>query len=304
LHATEGLTGVTGGVRRIGVFVDYWYAYTSARQVFAAPGAPPPPWFGNVSPRAVAAMVVKRPPSASRRSERVLGGLHVFVRHFDPEVHRGQLDRVRRWELEEAAVTVAPSREEGGGHWQSTVSVALACAVVEALAQRRYDTAVVFAGDGALWPMFTAMGGGAVPSQVVELATWVAPDGAVPTQLTALPHVWCHRLGEASFKQVVDDRRPSHHGVAAATPAVARPLRARAPGMPHTAMAAAMAAAGLAPAAAAGRRERDAVAAAASLPEGPTEEHPSPEAAAPLPEGDEQPRGVRRIANRLFGKST
>jgi hypothetical protein len=291
---------MSGEPRRIGVFVDYWYVYTSARQLFAQPGPPPPPWFGNVSPRALAGTVVKRPPIASRRSERILAGTHVFVRNFDPEVHRGQLDRVRRWELEEATVTVGPSREEGGGHWQSSVSVALACAVVDALARGSYDTAVVFAGDGALWPMFAAVSGGAAPSQTVELVTWVGRDGAVPTALASLPQVWCHRLGETSFKQVVDDRRPSQHQarVHPAPPGPAKPAAT-----PRTAMAAALAAAGLGPGGrqpgeGGGQPPSAAPPSAPAPPAAPADIAEGPPPPSPAPE----PGGVRRLAHRLFGR--
>jgi hypothetical protein len=284
MHAKEVGADATAAVRRIGVFVDYWYAYTSARQLFAQPGVPPPAWFGNVSPRALAGAVVKRPPVGTRRSERELSGLHIFVRHFDPEVHRSQLERVRRWELEGAGVVVGPSREQGGGHWQSSVNVALAAAVVDALGRGRYDTAVVFAGDGALWPMFAAVSGEVTPSESVELATWIAPDGTVPTALTEFPRVWCHRLGEATFKNVVDDRRPAHH------PPKPRPdWRAghskATQGPPSTAMAAAMAAAGLRP---------DDLQAPKTVPA--PAESPAPAAA------DEAPHGVRRITQRFFNR--
>lgn len=272
---------LTGTARRIGVFVDYWYAYTSARQLFATPGQPPPPaWFGNISPRALAAAVAKRPPAGTRRSQRELAGLHVFVRHFDPDVHRSQLDRVRRWELEQATVVVGPSREQGGGHWQSGLSVALATAVARSLAAGVYDTAVVFAGDGALWPMFAGLAGDEQPSASVELATWVAPDGTLPTALAGLPAVWCHRLGEATFRQLLDDRRPAHH---AKRPRLHAGHRAATPG---TAMAAAMAAAGIAPGAAPLAR--------------PQPEPPAPvEPAAPV---EDSGAGMRRLARRLFGK--
>jgi hypothetical protein len=281
-------------VRRIGVFVDYWYAYASARQLFAAPGAPPPPWFGNVSPAALAAAVVKHPPAGVRRSERRLAGLHVVVRHFDPEVHHGQLDRVRRWELEGATVLVGPSREEGGGHWQSGVSVALASAVVDALARGVYDAAAVFAGDGSLWPMFAMLSGGDEPSSAVELATWVGPDGEVPTALVSLPRVWTHRLGEARFRQLSDDRRPAHHGPAGASkPAAHRKLGTR---PPQTAMAAALAAAGLA------NGEGVAPVAPAAPAVGAAEPQAELAGERDLERADEGARGVRRIAHRLFGR--
>ena len=271
-----GESELTGAARRIGVFVDYWYAYTSARQLFAASGQQPPPaWYGNVSPLALAGALVKRPPAGARRSQRELAGLHVFVRHFDPEVHRSQLERVRRWELEQAVVEIGPSREQGGGHWQSSLSVALSAAVARTLAAGVYDTAVVFAGDGALWPMFAALAGDEQPSAAVELATWVAPDGSLPTPLAGLPSVWCHRLGEATFRQLLDDRRPAYHhkrpGAAAPAPA------------PRTAMAAAMAAAGLTPGTAP-------VAA------------PQPERGGAAMPAEPPGRGMRRLAQRLFGK--
>jgi len=286
-----GVSEPAGAARRLGVFVDYWYAYTTARQLFAPPGAPPPSWFGNVSPRALAGSVVKRPPVGSRRSERQLAGLHVFVRHFDPQVHRSQLDRVRRWELEGAEVVVGPSAAEGGGHWQSSLSVALATAVVEALARGRYDTAVVMAGDGALWPMLAAVRGEETPSGAVELATWVAPDGTVPTGLTGLPGLWCHRLGEATFRVLLDDRRPAHHpqGAAVAKPK-GRPGRAPAP--PPTAMAAALAAAGVRPGAGPQTPAATSGPAAADVPD-----HPAVEMAA-----DDADHGMRRLAQRLFGR--
>jgi hypothetical protein len=278
-----GVPEEDGGLRRIGVFIDYWYAYTSARQLFADPGVPPPPWFGNVAPGALAAMLVKRPPSGERRSERTLGGLHVFVRHYDPELHHSQHERVRRWELEGAQVTVGPSREQGGGHWQSSVSIALASGVVSALARGVCDTAVVFAGDGSLWPMFGAAG------EAVELATWVGRDGEVPTTLVSLPGVWCHRLGEASFRQLLDDRRPSQHSSPKAARAMRLAEKERAAGVPPTAMAAAMQAAGLTPAAEPAATE--------PAPADPSADQPSHPA-----ETDENPGGVRRIANKIFGR--
>ena len=280
-------------MRRLGVFVDYWYAYTSARQLFADPGVPPPPWFGNVSPGALAAMLVKRPPIGARRSERSLAGLHVVVRHYQPELHHGQHERVQRWELEGARVTVGPSREQGGGHWQSSVSVALASAVVGALTGGVYDAAIVFAGDGSLWPMFEAAG------DRVELATWVGPDGTVPTTLVSLPGVWCHRLGESSFRQLLDDRRPSQHTSPKAARAMRMAEKERAAGPPPTAMAAAMQAAGLTP-------EGAGTSDAETAPEPPVLEETAtpaePDEGVTSTEPDESSGGVRRFAQRLFGR--
>jgi hypothetical protein len=299
-------------VRRIGVFIDYWYAYTSARQLYGGPAAPPA-WFGNVSPDALARVLVKRPPAAARRSERVLHGVSVFVRHFDPEVHHGQLERVRRWEADGASVLVGPSREEGAGFWQSALSVGLATAVSDALARGACDTAVVFAGDGALLPLLSLESAGEeTPSPRIELATWVGPDGTVPTSLVSAPRVWCHRLGETTFKQVVDQRRlgkPAGHG----------PGAHRKPGPPPTAMGAAMAAAGLgrpearrsAPAGAPSAQQGAAAAPGMEAVRATTElgREEAPAAAAPAsrePAGHEErrdePRGVRRITQRLFGR--
>jgi hypothetical protein len=287
---------MTGGARRVGVFVDYWYAYTSARQLFTAPGQPPPPpWFGNVSPRALAGVVVKRPPAGTRRSQRVLAGLHVFVRHFDPEVHRSQLERVRRWELEGATVEVGPSREEGGGHWQGGLNVALATSVVRALAAGTYDTAVVLAGDGALWPMFAALAGEERPAAAIELATWVAADGSLPTSLAGLPGVWCHRLGEATFRQLLDDRRPSHHAAGGG-----RVRAPRAAARPGTAMGAALAAAGLAPGTAPSLAFEQGP---LPPPEPEPEREPQPQVQPDQPAGADPSGGVRRLAQRLFRKS-
>jgi hypothetical protein len=228
---------------RVGVFIDYWWVYSSARQVFPGETVPPPTWFGNVSPAALARLLVKRPPATVRRSERSLAGLHIFCRHYDPEVHRSQHERVQRWQAEDAVVHVGPSREDGGGYWQSSVSVALACAVVAALERREYDAAVVFAGDGALLPMLTQLAADPAQPSRVELATWVAPDGTMPTTLVGVPGVWCHRLGEASFHQVIDDRRLQRNG--AGPPRSGRPGGARR--QPSTALAAALSAAGVAP---------------------------------------------------------
>jgi hypothetical protein len=283
-------------VRRIGVFIDYWYAYTSARQLFGRPGAPgaPPAWFGNVSPAVLARVLVKRPPAAARRSERVLHGVTVFVRHFDPAVHHGQLERVRRWEADGATVVVGPSREEGAAFWQSALNVGLAASVADELARNVCDTAIVFAGDGALLPLVSMESAGEeTPAPRIELATWVGPDGTVPTTLVSAPRVWCHRLGETTFKQVVDQRRL---GKPAAQSAGARPHRKPQP--PPTAMAAAMAAAGL------GRERKREVAAPppAAEPVAP----PAPARAAGALDAREQQqeelRGVRRITHRLFGR--
>ncbi len=237
---------IEGGARRIGVFIDYWYVYSSARQLFAEPGVPPPAWFGNVSPTALGRVLVKGAPPGTRRSERTTAGVHLFVRHFDPELHRGQLERVRRWELDEATVTVAPSREEGGGHWQSSLSVALACAVVDALDTGRCDTAVVFAGDGALLPLFGQVGGDVEPSQRIELATWVGADGSVPTTLTSTPGVaagWRRRgagvratAGAASHARpaAACTARPASHARAACASRIRRNAAWRPrPGPPH-----------------------------------------------------------------------
>jgi len=206
-EGTRPESGLQMSSRRVAVFIDYWWVYSSARQAFG--GAQPPAWFGNVAPAALAHGLVKRPPSSVRRSERVRAGLHIFIRGYDPDVHRGQHERVERWLGEGATVDVGPVRTEGGGgFWQGSVSVALSCAVVEALTRGDCDTAVVFAGDAALLPLFNRMAGPQVPSARIELATWVARDGAVPTALaSSVPGVWCHRLGESTFKQVSDDRR-------------------------------------------------------------------------------------------------
>lgn len=266
-----GALGETS-VRRVAVFIDYWWVYSSARQAFG--GAQPPAWFGNVAPGPLAHALVKRPPSSVRRSTRVAAGLHIFIRGYDPEVHRGQQERVDRWLGEGATVHVGPlggSGEVGAssaapGH--ASVSVALSVAVVEALLRGECDTAIVFAGDAALLPLFSRMAGDQVPSGRIELATWVAPDGGVATQLASLPGVWCHRLGEASFKQVTDDRRARGHSGA-------RPGRAGAAGggavaahreRPPSAMATAMAAAGVSGSAAAdGGEQLDLLASPADL---------------------------------------
>jgi hypothetical protein len=253
---------VIAGQRQVGVFIDYWWVYSSARLCFPGETVPPPSWFGNVSPRGVARLLVKRPPASVRRSERGLGGLHIFVRHYDPELHRSQQERVERWQAEDAVVHVGPSREEGGGYWQSSVSVALAVAVTSALERGEYDAAVVFAGDGALLPLFQQLAGRGEEPARIELATWVAPDGTVPSGLPVVPGVWCHRLGEASFRQVIDDRRLQRpkpqvghlpQGHQGPRPGPGARLRT-----PPTAMAAALAAAGIAEADAARGRTHSA----------------------------------------------
>jgi hypothetical protein len=104
----------------------------------------------------------------------------------------------------------------------------------------------------------------------------VAPDGAVPTSLVAVPGVWCHRLGESTFRLLLDDRRPSHHN----SPRQSRALRlaARPPGaVPRTPVA---------------------------EPEPPATPPPaSPNGAAETPGADDEAHGVRRIAQRLFGRA-
>jgi len=284
--------------RRIGVFLDYWWVYSSARQVFPGPEEPPPAWFGNVSAASLARVLVKRPPAAARRSERELAALRIFIRHYDPDVHRGQHERVLRWRASGASVDVGPPRGEGPGFWQNAVSVALACAVVEALERRECDVALVFAGDAALQPLFARVAAG--DAARIELATWVAPDGRVPTTLPAVEGVWCHRLGEATFQTVNDDRKLQKPG---ATPAPKprgrrdRPAGGGAPGgvqRPGTAMAAALVAAGVAPTPADGHMPPvDADRPAAARPDGQDGElgHDA---------GDASP--VRRLGQRLFGR--
>lgn len=189
---------------RIGVFLDYWYAYTTARQLFAPPQAPPPPaWFGNVPPTELAHHLVKRPPSHARRSERVLTGTHVFVRHVDPVLHPAQSARVRRWEDAGVVVHIGPSRDESPGHWQGTINVDLACTVTHMLDLASYDTAIVFAGDAALSPLFRLL---SWQPDRLELATWVADDGSAPNGLDAIIPSWCHRLGHKTFRALIDDR--------------------------------------------------------------------------------------------------
>jgi hypothetical protein len=290
-HGVGG--NVSGSERRVGVFVDYWWVYSSARQVFGAPGGPPPTWFGNVAPMSVARLLVKSAPASVRRSQRVPGGVRIFVRHYDPGVHRGQHERVQRWQADGASVDVGPSREDGGGFWQGSVNVALACAVVQALERGEIDTAVVFAGDPALLPLFSRLAGGADRSPNLELATWVAPDGSVPTVLASVPGVWCHRLGEATFRHVNDDRRPARTSRGAARHGQA-PSR-KPSGPPHTAMAAAFVAAGVTPREASARGG-----AGGSL-------HPAPAGASAAGARAEQdgagsPGVVRRLAQRLLGR--
>ena len=282
-----------GGPRRVAVFVDYWWVYNSARQLFGGAGQPPA-WFGNVAPAELARLLVKRPPASVRRSERVLSGLHVFVRSYDPVVHQGQHQRVQRWLAEGANVDVGPARQEGGGFWQSSVSVALATAVVEALTAGSCDTAVIFAGDAALLPLITRVAGPQVPSARIELATWVGPDGTVPTPLVAAPGVWCHRLGEATFKHVSDDRRTARGAAAKRRRAPAR--QQGQPAGPSTSMAAAFAAAGLS--------GRDAVESGGGAvteqvavePDATTQERSGQKLEA------EQKSPVRRLTQRLFGR--
>lgn len=287
--------GDGGGPRRVAVFVDYWWVYNSARQLFGGAGSSPA-WFGNVAPAELARIVVKRPPAAVRRSERVLAGLHMFIRSYDPVVHHGQHERAQRWLAEGATVDVGPARQEGGGFWQGAVSVALAAAVVEALTAGRCDTAVVFAGDAALLPLFTRVAGPEVPSARIELATWVGPDGTVTTPLAAALGVWCHRLGETTFKHVSDDRRTAR---AAAKRRRAPVVRSQ-PAGPATSMAAAFAAAGL--------PGRDALDSGSGVP---TTE-PEAAEAEPTPTPSDEPSGppeeagemspVRRLTHRLFGR--
>lgn len=281
--------------RRIGVFLDYWWIYSSARQVFPGPEEPPPAWFGNVSAAALARLLVKRPPAASRRSERALAELHIFIRHYDPDVHRGQHDRVLRWRASGATVDVGPPRGEGAGFWQNAVSVSLSCAVVEALERRRCDVALVFAGDAALQPLFSRVA--TEDASRIELATWVAPDGRVPTTLPAVEGVWCHRLGEATFQTVNDDRKLHKPG---ATPAARgragrdRPAGGAAPGSLHppgTAMAAAFAAAGAGP-----------TVAEAQMPPADGDLAAPASLDGELAQDGDGASSVRRLTHRLFGR--
>ncbi len=192
---------------RIGVFIDYWYVYATARQLFAPPGvAPPPAWFGNVPPAALAHRLVKRPPKHTRRSQRVLGGTHVFVRHVDPLTQPTHLMRIRQWQEAGVIVHIGPSRDVSPGHSQGTLNVDLACAVTRALDLATYDIAVIFSGDAALYPMFQMDSDVSRPLRRLELATWVGPDGSVPNGLITVRSVWCHRLGNKAFRALLDDR--------------------------------------------------------------------------------------------------
>ena len=303
--------------RRVRVFLDYWWVYSSARQVFPGPETPSPAWFGNVAPAALAHLLVKRPPTSVRRSQRTPAGLDIFIRDYEPEVHRSQHERVLRWQGAGAEVHVGPSRAEGGGFWQSAVSVAIAGAVVAALERGDCDTAVVFAGDAALLPLFRQYADD--PSRI-ELATWIAPDGTVPTALPAVPGIWSHRLGEATFRQVTDDRRVQRPGpppLRANRPAAAAP--ASRPPAPGTAMAAAFVAAGLGANGArghAGRRTpagadtgalRQDVAAPPQSPPGVAVPAPLPAPSPPERSRSIEPdpadsSRVRRLTHRLFGR--
>ena len=241
-EGTRPDAGSGGGPRRVAVFIDYWWVYSSARQLFG--GGQAPPWFGNVSLAPLARVLVKRPPAAVRRSQRVAAGVHVFIRSYDPELHHGQHERVQRWQAEGATVDVGPARDQGVSFWQAALDVSLATAVTDALDRGDCDTAVIFAGDAGLLPLVRRMAGPAVPSASIELATWVAPNGSVPTPLAGVDGVWCHRLGEATFKQLSDDRRPARAAAAKARRAAA--AEARRAAKPPTAMAAALAAVGMA----------------------------------------------------------
>jgi hypothetical protein len=144
-----------------------------------------------------------------RRSERRLAGTHVLVRYYDPITRPRNEQRVRRWKEAGVVVTVGPPPEEAPGSSQACLDVALACAVTRALDASTYDTVVVFAGDGALQPLFALLAGDARSSPSIERATWVSPSGEAPNGLAAVRNVWCHRLGERAFAALVDDGRPA-----------------------------------------------------------------------------------------------
>jgi hypothetical protein len=241
--APRALEGSEPAPRRVDVFIDYWYAYRTARDTFAGSPIPPPAWFGNVSPSALAATVAKERTIADRRSQRVLGRTHVFLRRFDPDRETHNLERIARWQNEgEVNVVLVPRPEETHGHPLGTITVALACSVVQALERRACEIAVVFAGDGALWPLFTLMRGGEVPSRAIELATWVRPDGQVPTSLIGLADIWCHRLGPRTFNALTT---PPLKKPASAAPHRSSRRPAQRPAPPQTALGAAFTAAGV-----------------------------------------------------------
>jgi len=196
--------------QRIGVFIDYWYSYETARTLFTEPpGSVPPAWFGNVSPVALARHLVKMPLPGRPRSTRVLAGTHVVIAHFDPATQRGQAERVRVWLGAGAQVTVCPPPTEVPARRKGVLHIALASLVVNSVASGAYDTAIVFAGDPELYPMFDLLAGDLVelPSSRVERAVWVAEDRAAADGLSRLDgQVWCHRLGDRTFRALLDDR--------------------------------------------------------------------------------------------------
>ncbi len=193
--------------QRIGVFIDYRYSYTAARHLFAdmSRNTPPPSWFGNVPPVSLARHLVKMPLPNKPRSTRVLGGTHVVINHFDPAAQPGTADRVRVWKDAGAEVTICPPHNQVPGHPRGLVHVALAALVAQRIVSGFYDTAILFAAAPELFSMFALLAGDEVPSSHLERAMWVARDREPEDRLHELAGVWCHRLGERSFRALHDD---------------------------------------------------------------------------------------------------
>ena len=183
------------------VFIDYQNVVFSAFTRFVAPGGGTS--IPNLDPLAIGNLLVGR-----RREGGSLVGVRVYrgapSSNHQPEASAVNQQQASRWTLDRRVEVIrrpllyprgwpdTPAREKG-------IDVSLAVDFVRLAIEGAYDVGILFSRDTDLLPALETVH--ELRLAHVEVASW-QHTSRLEFARTLRP--WCHHLGEADFKSVID----------------------------------------------------------------------------------------------------
>ena len=190
---------------RVALFFDNQNVYKCAREAFEAPHALAS--AGQISPRALADLIVARslPPGAV--DPRVLAEVRVYTgRPSQKQDSKGYAAARRQAAAMEKDGVIVVARtlrtKPGRAPQEKGVDVSLAIDFVSGAIDGTYDVGIIFSADTDLVPALEFIVNRPGLGVTAEVAAW--SDHPNRSLSVAGAHIWCHRLSRDDYLKVQD----------------------------------------------------------------------------------------------------
>lgn len=193
------------------VFIDYQNVMEDARRAFCS--RPYGASDGQVHPRRYAHLLVSRQP-LGQSGRRVLNDVRIYRgrphSEKEPRTHAPHTRQTQAWK--DMGVTVITRDLRYPRDWPKSraeekgIDVALAIDAVMMAVRGELDIAIIASTDTDQRPVLEAFHGLPTdPRPIIETATWTTPTFSKRLSVEGL-HVWSHRLDDAAYRMVHDER--------------------------------------------------------------------------------------------------